>query len=40
MLKFDPDERITAAEVLKHPFLSDYHEYIEDDYPDIEKKFD
>ena len=40
MLKFDPDERITAAEALRHPFLKDYHDYIEDDYPDIDKKFE
>ena len=40
LLKFDPDERITAAEALRHPFLKDYHDYIEEDYPDIEKKFE
>ena len=40
MLRFDPDERISASEALLHPFLKEYHEYIEEDYPDIEKKFD
>jgi len=39
LIKFDPDERITAEEALLHPFLTDYHEYAEDDYPDIETKF-
>lgn len=34
MIKFDPDERITSADALKHPFLKEYHEYIEEDYPD------
>ena len=40
LLKFDPDERITAADALKHEFFEEYHSYIEEDYPDIEKKFD
>ena len=40
MLKFDPDERITAEDALKHPYLKEYHEYIEEDYPDIDKKFE
>ena len=39
LLKFDPDERITAAEALTHPFFKEYHDYIEEDYPDIEEKF-
>ena len=40
MLRFDPDERISAAEALRHPFLKEYHDYIDEDYPDIDKKFD
>lgn len=40
MIKFDPDERITAAEALHHPFLKEYHEYIDEDYPSIDRKFD
>ena len=40
MLKFDPDERITAAEALRHPFLKEYHEYIDDEFPDIQNKFE
>lgn len=40
MLRFDPDERISAAEALKHPFLKEYQDYAEEDYPDIIKKFD
>jgi len=40
LLKFDPDERITAAEALKHPFLKEYNEYTDEDYPDIDKKFE
>jgi serine/threonine protein kinase len=39
MLRFDPDERISAAEALKHNYLKEYHDYIEEDYPDIDKKF-
>lgn len=39
MLKFDPDARITADEALKHPFLTEYFEYAEEDYPDISDKF-
>jgi mitogen-activated protein kinase 1/3 len=40
LLKFDPDERITAAEALKHPFLKEYNDYTDEDYPDIDKKFE
>lgn len=40
MIRFDPDERITAAEALYHPFLKEYHEYIDEDYPDVNRKFD
>jgi len=41
LLKFDPAERITAAEALRHPFFKDYHEYIEEDFPDIKgREFD
>lgn len=39
MLKFDPDERITAAEALMHPYLEEYHEYIEEEYCDIDRVF-
>lgn len=40
MIRFDPDERITAKEALMHPFLKEYHDYIDEDYPDIKSKFD
>jgi serine/threonine protein kinase len=40
LLKFDPDERITAEQALTHPFFEEYQEYIEEDYPDIHEKFD
>ena len=40
LLRFDPDERISAATALKHPFFKEYHEYVDEDYPDIEEKFD
>lgn len=40
MLKFDPADRITAEEALKHPYLKEYHEYVDEDFPAIEKKFD
>lgn len=40
LIKFDPDERITASEALHHPFLKEYHEYIDEDYPSITRKFD
>jgi len=40
LLKFDPDERITAEEALVHPFFEEYQEYVEEDYPDIPEKFD
>jgi len=39
MIKFDPDARIDAATALKHPFLTEYFEYADEDYPDIEEKF-
>jgi len=38
MLKFSPDERITAAEALKHPFLADHADYVDEDFPDITDK--
>jgi serine/threonine protein kinase len=38
LLAFDPEKRITAAESLKHPYLSTYH--IPDDEPDHERLFD
>ena len=25
MLKYDPDERITAEDALKHPYMAEYH---------------
>lgn len=40
LIRFDPDERITAAEALTHPFLKEYHDYIDEDYPDIVSKFE
>jgi serine/threonine protein kinase len=40
MLKFDPLERITADEALRHPYMKEYHEYFDEDFPKIEKKFD
>ena len=40
LIMFDPDERITAEQAMKHPYLKEYHEYADDDYPNIEKKFD
>jgi serine/threonine protein kinase len=40
LLKFDPDERISGAEALSHPFFEEYQEYVEEDYPDIEQKFE
>jgi serine/threonine protein kinase len=40
MLRFDPDDRISAADAIMHPFLKEYHDYAAEDYPDIEKKFD
>lgn len=39
LLQFNPDERITAAEALYHPFFKEYHDYIEEDYGDIEEQF-
>lgn len=35
VLKFSPEERLSASEALDHPFFSEYHEYIDEDYPDI-----
>jgi serine/threonine protein kinase len=40
LIRFDPDERISAAEALHHDFLKEYHDYIEEDYPDITSKFE
>jgi mitogen-activated protein kinase 1/3 len=40
LIKFDPDERITASEALHHPFLKEYHEYIDEDYPSVNRKFE
>jgi len=40
MLKFDPSDRITAEEALKHPYLREYHEYVDEDFPIKETKFD
>lgn len=40
MLKFDPADRITAEEALKHPYLKEYHEYVDEDFPLVQKKFD
>mmetsp|Transcript_10106 Transcript_10106/g.10060 ORF Transcript_10106/g.10060 Transcript_10106/m.10060 type:complete len:233 (+) Transcript_10106:672-1370(+) len=40
LVRFDPDERITAEEALKHPYLKDYADFGEEDYPDIERHFD
>ncbi len=40
MIMFNPDERITAQEAIKHPFLEEYHEHVEEDYPDITTKFE
>jgi mitogen-activated protein kinase 7 len=40
LIKFNPDERITAQEAIMHPFLSEYHEHVEEDYPDITAKFE
>ena len=40
MLKFDPGERISAKDALSHPYLKDYHDYAEEDYPDIDRQFD
>lgn len=40
MLKFNPTERITAEEALRHPYLKEYHEYINEDFPAIDKQFD
>ena len=39
LLKFSPNERITAAQALEHPFIKDYAEFAEEDYPDIDRKF-
>ena len=38
MLAFDPDERISVPEALKHPWLSSYHD--ESDEPDCPQIFD
>ncbi|KAF8631885.1 hypothetical protein AX15_002150 [Amanita polypyramis BW_CC] len=38
MLTFDPDERISVPEALKHPWLSSYHD--ESDEPDCPQLFD
>uniref|UniRef100_A0A8C0QRL0 Mitogen-activated protein kinase n=1 Tax=Chelonoidis abingdonii TaxID=106734 RepID=A0A8C0QRL0_CHEAB len=38
MLRFDPRERITVAEALKHPFVAKYHD--PDDEPDCVPAFD
>lgn len=35
MLAFDPNERITADEALRHPYFKDLH--IEEDEPDSEQ---
>ena len=40
LIMFNPDERITAKEAIKHPFLSEYHEHVDEDYPDITLKFE
>jgi serine/threonine protein kinase len=40
MLKFDPLERITAEEALTHPYLKEYHEYFEEDFPPKTERFD
>ena len=37
MITFDPTERITVAEALKHPWLSTYHN--PDDEPDCTESF-
>ena len=39
MLRFDPEERISAEQALKHTFLQEYAEYYNDDYPDKNEKF-
>ena len=35
MLKFNPKERITAEQTLKHPFFAEYREFAEEDYPTL-----
>ena len=35
MLAFDPRDRISAADVLSHPFFEDYKDYVEEDYPSL-----
>ncbi len=40
LLKFDPSERITAADAIKHPYFAEYDEYADEDFPDKENKFD
>jgi len=38
MLKYDPEERITAKEALKHPYFADVHD--PDDVPVFEGTID
>lgn len=40
MLKFDPNERLSASEALRHPYFKEYHDYVDEDFPDITKILD